>query len=401
MGPRDVSKAKAKAKSKSKKGKQPSNMVANRTGSSAKTKREKELEEELANLEAENLALKEGPPVFLDDVNNKGQYKGKLQDCSVPTELKGQWRVFQRDFQEWYRQPHPEASKVASLLHALPSQAKSHVYSELPEGITSCLAIMTVLKSIYGADMMLQNKEDIKLYQTHRREEHEGLEDWLNSHNLVRSRAIGAGMPSDDLNGWALFDDANLSENMQQQVTRSIIMRMNIKGQTDDAVPSYETVMAELRLNCRVKANAKLMGGALPKVKPSTTVLATASVTKKTTRKKVRVKNTSVKKQIALAVASAMAPKIYVPDWICGKCQAFCFGSRSECYKCNAPKTGNEALAEKGKGKGGKGKGGKGGKGKGSNKHLPCLNWTGVAGSCKYEQNCNFSHAAPIVKPEA
>ena len=401
MGPRD--KTKAIAKSKSKSSKQPTNMVANRKGSSAKSKREKQLEEELEKLEAELQVLKVGPPIFDDDIINDKQYRGKLQDCAVPVELKAQWRIFQRDFAEWYRQPHDERAKVASLLHALPEAAKAHVYVALPEGITTCLAIMTVLKEIYGADMMLQNKEDIKAYQNHKREEHEGLEDWLNTHNLIRSRAIGANMPSDDLNGWTLFDDAALSENMQQQVTRSIIMRMNIKGLPDDSVPTYATVLAELRLNCRVKANAKLMNSAAPpKVKPTTAVLATAAVTK-THRKKVTKKKTTVKKQIALAVAAAVAAdkKVFVPDWTCSKCSAYCFGSRAECFKCNAPKTGNEALAVKGGKSKGKGKG-KGGKGKGS-RHLPCLNWNGTPGSCKYEQNCNFSHdaGAAAVKPEA
>ena len=356
------------------------------------------------------------------DFSNHGKggaimFREKFQEHPVQEAMRENWRSYSRDHAEWIAQNASERTKVQSLLRSLTEVQRDVVYTSLEPPIETVELIWAVLQAEYGGDLMLQNKMDMRAYKDHTRDEHDSISDFLSKHDLLRRRAMSAGLASDEALGFDLLDACNLTEQQQLNIIRDIQMQLRVMNGSasvkvdSGSQPTYTMVRDELRLIVRVKDNMKALSGKSSKVVNSAVVAGVAkTVTKtKTSRKnRTKTKATYVKR---LAVLEALVAKAGTghgtpgfgagkggggksPDVICGKCGAVVWGSKTECYKCGTKKQGGEKHApSKGGGKGG-GTGGP--SAKGSGKQQVCRHWQST-GKCVYENNCRFSHSPVAV----
>ena len=144
-------------------------------------------------------------------------------------------------------------------------------------------------------------------------------------HNQLRTRALGAGMASDEADGFGLLDAVKLSEAQTIQVTRDMELRLALAGKPAGSLPTYTMVQTELRLIHRVKENMTMLRESREsRVKGGKTVLSTIVKGKvgQGPKKKNKHKNSLQKKYNTLL---AKLEKVTVggggtdrkSDWVC------------------------------------------------------------------------------------
>ena len=314
-------------------------------------------------------------------------------------DLRSVWRTWLREHQEWSQNmiSFGEPTLLSSMLRHLTAEQKSVVFAAMPLGTMTLAGIIATLRDEYGADTMIQERQDSLSYEAHVRT-NESLRDFMRKHALLRNQAIGSGMADDNLGGgFRLLKAAALEQSQESAILRTCKLRAELSGMADGK-PTYAQIAAELRTMVQVDEldvsaaatkQEKVMfvrRGAGGIQKPG----GPADKKKKKKQKQQQKAASMVKALAALGVhdtnqlvaftqgggqqfgkAGGKGYSVFgkgdtqnpAPfDWLCPACGKTVFASKAECFSCSAPRPQNPTRSDALKGAKGKGKGAKGGK---------------------------------------
>ena len=359
-------------------------------------------------------------PVDVDQEQAPKQQKKFQEHPAAEEDLRTNWRTWSREHMEWREQNFDEHTMKTSMLRGLTPGQKQLIFAVLPPGALTVATIYDALAEEFGADMMLQERNDTLAYNNHARS-NETLRDFMTKHSYLRATALGSGMNNDELTGgFSLLKAANLTMDLEGQILRSVKTRGEIArvalgigggGGGGGAVrPTYGEIAAEIRTLIQVH---DLSDDA--KSKTENKVLFGGENRKLIQKKKFKKKGgkgggkgfVTVETLIAaLNGANIQKPTEKKSDWICPSCSKVVFGSKTNCFSCNAAKPANPTLVDTRKGKdGGKGfnKGSKGGNGpttttpttagtKGAEQGAKGTCWAFAKGNCARGSACKFTH---------
>lgn len=316
-------------------------------------------------------------------------------------DLRSVWRTWLREHQEWSQNmiSFGEPTLLSSMLRHLTAEQKSVVFAAMPLGTMTLAGIIATLRDEYGADTMIQERQDSLSYEAHVRT-NESLRDFMRKHALLRNQAIGSGMADDNLGGgFRLLKAAALEQSQESAILRTCKLRAELSGMADGK-PTYAQIAAELRTMVQVDEldvsaaatkQEKVMfvrRGAGGIQKPG----GPADKKKKKKQKQQQKAASMVKALAALGVHDSNQLVAFTQggggkggggggyggggkgysvfgkgdtqaapfDWLCPACGKTVFASKAECFSCSTPRPQNPTRSDALKGAKGKGKGAKG-----------------------------------------
>ena len=272
------------------------------------------------------------------------------------------YKIWRREVNEWraeFGKHYNEKVLLISLMKQIPKKLKLQIYAELPEGSLKLDAVLKLLDRDHLGLAVVQDWSLRAEYRSIERGAGEQLREFVVRFRQVRAKALQQGLivPSK-----ADVHDFLAAAKLDEVTHAAVLRSLKVQVAVDPDVDQLQHALGELQTIEEMQGMRDVTGRAT--------------------------------EQKAFFAGKGQPEGEYrKPDWDCPSCGAYCFGSRSHCFKCNAPcpSAGGGNYGGKARGKGAKGgkpgswgkkKGGKhkGGKDRGKGKWK---DWRGPKGAKK------------------